>query len=115
MNIGFIGTGEISKAVILGILGTNLSIKKIYISRRNKKIYNYLKEKSKKIVILKNNQEIVDRSKLIFLAVTPEVGRKIIKTMKFKKSNIVVSFISTIFRGRTCTNLSTKQRSKKII
>ena len=28
MNIGFIGTGEISKAVILGILGTNLSIKK---------------------------------------------------------------------------------------
>ena len=96
MNIGFIGTGEISKAVILGILGTNLSIKKIYISRRNKKISNYLKEKSKKIVILKNNQEIVDRSKLIFLAVTPEVGRKIIKTMKFKKSNIVVSFISTI-------------------
>ena len=66
MNIGFIGTGEISKAVILGILGTNLSIKKIYISRRNKKISNYLKEKSKNSYF-KNNQEIVDRSKLILV------------------------------------------------
>ena len=96
MNIGFIGTGEITKAVILGILRSNINIKKIYVSRRNKKISNYLKYKSKKIVISKNNQEIVDKSKVVFLAITPKVGRKIIKTIKFKKSNIVVSFISTI-------------------
>ena len=96
MTLGFIGTGEITKAVVLGILKSKIKYNKIYISERNKKISNYLKSKSKKIIISNNNQEIVNKSKFIFLAVTPEVGKKIIKTIKFKKSNIVVSFISTI-------------------
>ena len=96
MNLGFIGTGEITKSVVLGILNSKINYNKIYISRRNKKTSNYLKSKSKKIKILNDNQEIINKSKFIFLAITPEVGKKIIKTLKFKKSNIVISFISTI-------------------
>ena len=96
MYLGFIGTGEITKSVILGILNSKIKYKKIYISRRNKKILNYLKNKSNKIVVLNNNQNIIDKSKIIFLAITPTVGRKIIKTLRFKKSSIIVSFISTI-------------------
>ncbi len=96
MNLGFIGTGEITKAVVTGILNSKISYKKIYLSKRNKKISKYLKNKSKKIFILDENQKIVDRSNWIFLAVTPEVGRKIIKDLKFKKSQKVISFISTI-------------------
>tara|TARA_B100000287_G_scaffold420388_1_gene459700 strand:- start:2880 stop:3650 length:771 start_codon:yes stop_codon:yes gene_type:complete len=96
MYLGFIGTGEITKSVILGILNSKIKYKKIYISRRNKKISNYLKNKSNKIVVLNNNQNIIDKSKIIFLAITPTVGRKIIKTLRFKKSSIIVSFISTI-------------------
>ena len=96
MDIGFIGTGEITKSVILGILNSKIKFNKIYISRRNRNVSNYLKNKNKKIKVINNNQDIVDRSKFVFLAITPEVGKKIIKTIKFKKSNIVVSFISTI-------------------
>ena len=96
MRIGFIGTGEITKAVVLGILKSKIKYQKIYISRRNKKISNFLKSKSNKINILNNNQDIINKSKIVFLAITPEVGKKIIKGLKFKKSHIVVSFISTI-------------------
>ena len=96
MYLGFIGTGEISKAVILGILKSKIKYKKIFISKRNYKISRYLKKQSKKIVIANNNQEILNKSKFIFLAVTPEVGRKIIYKLNFKKKNIVISFISTI-------------------
>ena len=96
MRIGFIGTGEITKAVVLGILKSKIKYQKIYISRRNKKISNFLKSKSNKINILNNNQDIINKSKIVFLAITPEVGNKIIKGLKFKKSHIVVSFISTI-------------------
>ena len=96
MYLGFIGTGEISKAVILGILKSKIKYKKIFISKRNFKISRYLKKQSKKIVIVNNNQEILNRSKFIFLAITPEVGRKIIYKLNFKKKNIVISFISTI-------------------
>ena len=96
MNIGFIGTGEITKAVVLGILKSKIKYQTIYISERNKKISSYLKSKSTKISIQKYNQDIINKSNFIFLAITPEVGAKIIKKLNFKKSNIVVSFISTI-------------------
>jgi len=96
MNLGFIGTGQIAKATILGILGSNLKIKKIYISQRSKKISKQLSKKSKKIVILTDNQEIINNSNWVFLAVTPQVGQKIIKNLKFKLTQTIVSFISTM-------------------
>ena len=96
MKLGFIGTGQISKAVINGILNSKINYSKIYISKRNTKISSNLKRKSKKIIIFKNNQEIINRSDWVFLAVTPSVGNKILKNLKFKKKQTVISFISTI-------------------
>ena len=99
MNLGFIGCGEITKSVVLGILKSKIKYKKIYLSKRNTKISSYLKSKSKKIIVLSSNQDIINNSKLIFLSIRPEVGKKIIKDLKFKKSHIVISFISTIKMG----------------
>ena len=96
MKLGFIGTGQISKAVINGIINSKINYSKIYISKRNTKISSNLKKKSKKILIFKNNQEIINRSDWVFLAVTPSVGNKILKNLKFKKKQTVISFISTI-------------------
>ena len=96
MKIGFIGTGQITKAVVIGIIGSKLKLNKIYISERNKKISKNLRLKSKKIKIIKNNQEIIDKSNWVFLAVTPKVGRKILHKYTYKSNQIIVSFISTI-------------------
>ena len=96
MKIGFIGSGQITKAVIEGIINSKLKIAKIYISKRNKKISRNLKAKSKRIIILKDNQEIIDKSSWIFLAVTPDVGNKILYKLKFYKNKMIISFISTI-------------------
>ena len=96
MILGFIGTGKISSSVIKGISSSKLSYKKIIISPRNYKLSKLLKKKYKKVTIAKNNQEIVNKSNWIFLAVTPTVGEKIIKELKFKSSQTVISFISTI-------------------
>ena len=96
MILGFIGTGKIASSVITGICKSNISYKKIIISPRNKKIAQGLKRKFKNIVIAKDNQQIVDQSNWVFLSVTPIVGGKIIKDLKFKSKQTVVSFISTI-------------------
>ena len=96
MKIGFIGTGYIAKSVITGILGSKLKINKIFISQRNKKISNFLSRKSRKIVIINNNQEIINRSNWVFLSVTPKVGNNILKCLNFKSNQTIVSFISTI-------------------
>ena len=96
MKLGFIGTGKIASSVITGICKSKISFKQIIISPRNKIIANSLKKNFKKITIAKNNQEIIDKSNWIFLSVTPKVGKKIIKDLKFKSGQTIISFISTI-------------------
>jgi pyrroline-5-carboxylate reductase len=96
MNLGFIGTGTIATSVITGIFKSKISFKKIYISKRNKKNSQKLKKKYKKVFVSENNQEIIDKCNWIFLSVTPTVGNKIIKKLKFKSNQTVISFISTI-------------------
>ena len=96
MNLGFIGTGKIASSVIIGICKSKIKFKKIIISERNKKTSKILKRKFKKINISKNNQEIIDKCDWIFLSITPTVGEKIIKDLKFKSSHTIISFISTI-------------------
>ena len=96
MKLGFIGTGKIASSVITGICNSRISFKKIIISQRNKGIAQSLKNKFKKVVIVKDNQKIVNSCNWIFLSVTPTVGEKIIKDLKFRSNQTVISFISTI-------------------
>jgi pyrroline-5-carboxylate reductase len=96
MYLGFIGIGKISSSVIEGINRSELKNNKIIISPRNKKISNNLKKKYKNIIIAKTNQEVVNKSNWVFLGVTPTVGERIIKDLKFKSKQTIISFISTI-------------------
>ena len=96
MKLGFIGTGKISSSVVTGISKSTIKYNKIYISSRNKTIAKQLKNRLKKISIEKDNQKIVDNCNWVFLAVTPTVGKKIIKNLNFRSNQTIVSFISTI-------------------
>jgi pyrroline-5-carboxylate reductase len=96
MKLGFIGSGKIASSVITGICNSKIPFTKILISQRNKLTSNRLKRKFKKVAVYKNNQEIVDNCNWIFLSITPTVGQKVIKELKFKASQIIISFISTI-------------------
>ena len=96
MKLGFVGTGKITSSVVTGICRSKISFQKILLSPRNKNVAKKLKKKFKKISIAKNNQEIVNSCSWIFLAVTPTVGQKIIKDLKFKSSQTIISFISTM-------------------
>ena len=96
MKLGFIGTGKITSSVVTGICKSKISFKKIILSPRNRNISKKLKKKFRKVSIAKNNQEIVNSCNWIFLAVTPSVGQKIIKNLKFKSNQTIISFISTM-------------------
>ncbi len=96
MILGFIGTGKISYSVITGICNSKIKFKKILISSRNRILAKKLERKFKKVKIVKNNQDIINQSNWVFLAVTPNVGNKIIKTLKFRNNQKIISFISTI-------------------
>ena len=96
MNLGFIGCGKITSSVIAGISKSSIKYDKILISERNKKNSKKIKKKYKKIFIEKDNQNIINNCNWVFLAITPAVGQKIIKELKFKSNQMIISFISTI-------------------
>ena len=96
MKLGFIGTGKIASSVIIGICNSKIKFKNIIVSPRNKKTSSLLRKKFRKVSIAKNNQEVINNSNWVFLSITPNVGKKIIKDLRFKKNQTIISFISTI-------------------
>ena len=110
MNLGFIGTGNIVSDVVTGIIKSKISYKKIIISPRNKKKAQFLKKKFKKVIIAKDNQAVIDMSDWIFLGVLPRIGENILPKLNFKKTQTVISFMST-----TSYSKLKKMIKKKII
>ena len=115
MNLGFIGTGKIASSVITGICQSKITYKKIIISPRNRRIARSLKKKFKKIIIAKDNQQIIDKSDWVFLSVTPTVGEKIIKKLKFKSNQTIISFISTITLSQLKKTIKVKAKIVRAI
>ena len=96
MILGFIGTGKISSSIIYGIFKSKLKVKKIYISSRNTNIAKKLANNFRVVKVLRDNQEIINKSSVIFLGITPSVGDKILPKLKFSKNKKIISLISTI-------------------
>jgi len=115
MNLGFIGTGKIASSVITGICTSKISFNKIIISPRNKSIAKDLKQKFKKVTIAKNNQQIVDKCDWVFLSVTPTVGDKIIKLLRFRSTQTIISFISTITLSQLKKEIKVKAKIVRAI
>ena len=111
MILGFIGTGKISSSIIYGIFKSKLKVKKIYISSRNTNIAKKLVKKFRSIKVLKDNQDIIDKSTVIILGVTPSVGSRILPKLTFKKNKRVISLISTI----NLENLKKMIKAKSIV
>jgi len=110
MNLGFIGTGKITSSVVTGICKSKISFQKIMLSPRNRSMARKLKRQFRKVSIAKNNQEIINSCNWIFLAVTPPVGQKIIKNLKFKSNQTIVSFISTMTLPQLKKAIKTKAK-----
>jgi len=96
MILGFLGTGKISSSIIYGIYKSKLKVKRIYISSRNKNIAKKLEKQFRQVKIIKDNQQIINKSSTIILGLTPLVGKKILSKLKFSKNKKIISLISTI-------------------
>ncbi|WP_440938885.1 pyrroline-5-carboxylate reductase [Candidatus Pelagibacter sp.] len=95
MNLGFIGTGNIVSDVVTGISKSKIKYKKIIVSPRNKKKALYLKKNFKRVIIAKNNQEVINKANWVFLGILPKVGETILPKLHFRNRQIIISFMST--------------------
>lgn len=94
MRLGFIGTGTITSALVTGLCTTIHMHASILVSPRNGEKAKALAQKFDRVNIGSTNQDVLDKSDIIILAVLPQHKEKILNTIKFKENHGVVSLLA---------------------
>lgn len=95
MTIGFVGTGTITEAVVTGLCKTAFRDTPIVVSPRGENVSARLAAANRNVSISLDNQDVLDRSDLVFLAVRPQIAEGVIRALRFRPSHHVISFVAT--------------------
>lgn len=91
MQIGFIGTGRITRRLVGGAAGGAHSI---LVTRRNERISAELAAAHPAVEVVDSPQSIVDRSDVVFLCLHPQVARELLADLRFSAEQSVVSVMA---------------------
>lgn len=87
MNIGFIGTGVMTAAMVEGLSENGHNI---FVSERNKELSSRLAKEFSDVRVV-NNQSVLDNSEAVILAMNAPVAKQVIPTLEFQTSHKVLS------------------------
>lgn len=94
MRIGFIGTGTITEAVVTGMIRFGVSFERVALSPRNAKIAARLAALDGRIEVCESNQDVLDTSDVVCLAVVPQIAADVLSELTFDARHHVISFIA---------------------
>ncbi|CAH0513344.1 unnamed protein product [Peronospora belbahrii] len=97
-TLGLLGTGKIGSAVFTGFCSPNgWRPKHVYISSRTKsKAEKLAATFPARVSLMTTNQEIIDKSDVIFIGLLPTVARKELRELSFDSTKKVISMMATI-------------------
>lgn len=95
MQLGFIGTGEITASIVTGLssFGTTNAI---WLSPRNAVIANRLAARFPGTTVASSNQEVLDCTDRIVIGVRPAVAREVLSGLRFRADHQVISLVSAL-------------------
>ena len=96
MNIGFIGTGKISSALVQAFCIADLAGLRIHLSPRNEKVSDALSKKFKQVSRLSGNQDVIDNSELLFIALRPDDYNEALSSLVFRADQRVISLVPNL-------------------
>lgn len=94
MRIGFIGTGEITSSIVIGLSSFDDKPRSIRLSPRNAVIARDLADRFKGISIASSNQDVLDHADSIVIAVRPPATRTVLSELRFRPDHQVISLVS---------------------
>ncbi len=89
MTLGFIGTGAMTAAMVEGLGGED-----ILLSPRGAEVAAGLARRFPGVRVAADNQAVVDGSDMVVLAVRPQVAEAVIRPLRFRPGQRVVSLIA---------------------
>ena len=96
-RMGFIGTGNIASAVVEGFCTSDIACL-IQVSPRNEQKARNLEARFPQVHRAVSNQEVLDQSEVVLLALRPAVAPEILRSLRFRAEHTVLSFIPVIPR-----------------
>ncbi len=96
MRLGFIGTGEITSSIVTGLSSSGVAGHSIWLSPRNSAIANGLANRFQGISVASCNQEVLDHSDTIVIAVRPSATRDILSELRFRPDHHAISLVSAL-------------------
>lgn len=93
MTIGFIGTGAIAGAMVTGLSSEGGPRPEIRVSPRNAETAAGLAKRFENVRVGASNQEVVDASETVVLAVRPQIGDEVVSQLRFSEGQAVISLI----------------------
>ena len=94
MQLGFVGTGEITSSIVTGLRSSGSTVHSIWLSPRNSVMANRLAGRFNEISVASCNQEVLDHSDTIVIAVRPSGARDIVSELRFRPDHQVISLVS---------------------
>lgn len=92
MNIGFIGTGGITSAMVRGLCSSSEFKGKIILSvHKNRSCAEKLQSLYPEVIsVSESNQNVADISDIVAIALPPTVHEDVVKSIKFKESHRII-------------------------
>jgi len=99
MKIGFLGTGAISSAMITGLCSTGAE-HSIHVSPRNAETARDLARRFPQVTVASSNQEVVDASEIVVVAVRPPAAVEVLTALRFRPDHHVITLVNALSQQR---------------
>ena len=90
--LGFVGTGELTAAIVAGLDGSV----PVVVSPRSKEISAELAARYPDVRVAGSNQDVLDAADTVVLAVRPPVLREVVDELTFRPEHVVVSAVAGV-------------------
>jgi pyrroline-5-carboxylate reductase len=95
-DLGFVGTGTITAAIVEGLSFGEVSAPSILVSPRNVSVAERLTSTYRHVETAVDNQHVLDRSQLTVFAVRPQVAQEVIRSLRFREDQKIVALMAGI-------------------
>jgi len=96
MRIGIIGVGNIASSIVEGLCTSGFAGLEIFLSPRNATKSSALAERYAHVWRMGSNQEVLDRSEIVFISVRPAMAPSVLKELVFREDHMVVSLVALL-------------------
>jgi len=98
--LGFVGTGTITASIVDGLCGARGASNRIWLSPRNADVAARLAATCSQATVAASNQQVLDGSDIVFLAVRPQIAHDVIRQLRFRPEHRVISLVATFSRDK---------------